>query len=68
MKKSNPKAVTIGWRPPDDMWDFILRISNEENRPLANVVGSIVIQYLSSTNGRLFKKVKVIEVAENEAA
>lgn len=57
-KRPNP----MGLRVPPEFRETIEKIAHEEGRTLSNTVVYIVNQYLSSTNGKLLKHVKVVPV------
>jgi hypothetical protein len=62
MKQTNIKRESpIGIRPNTELRSLIEKIAKDERRTTANVVVYIVDQYLSSTNGQLLKRAKVIE-------
>ena len=62
--KSNESKITrpsaIGIRPSPFTREILESLSQEERRTIPSLVVYIVDQYLSSTNGKLLKNIKIV--------
>lgn len=59
--KGCKRYSAVGIRLPENIREIVNKIAAEEKRSLPNVLVYIVDQYLSSTNGRLLRNIKIVD-------